>query len=708
LTIQNFTARDIAATSVAFVLLGLFLVVPGYVVGSLLDVFSFHRRSLLARLAIAISLSVAVVPILTYLNWRWVPAAPWAVCAAAWAVFPVLLARYVRWPTVAHRRLSPHRRLSKERKVVLAIVAGWIVVGTLCLVDMQIGNRLYFHVASLDYTLRAAFTAAIARTGVPPLNPFFYPGHGYVMRYHYFWYMLGGLVDRFGGALVTGRIAVIAGALWSGIALLAVVSLYARFFRREMAGNRDRQVLVAVSLLSVTGLDIVPNAMICIFMRRLNATSEWWNEQVTSWINSVFWEPHTIVALVACATGLLVVWDGAKRPEPWVRISSTVICGVAFASAFGLSIYVTFVYGVFLAAWVVTLFFRGCRREATMNCMAGILALLLASPYLVEVLSGGGSADGKAPISFAVRAFYIAEALVDSAGPRWHTVLADTLALPLNYFLEFGFFFVVGIKQWKRIRQQGKWTDEDAFGMVMLATSLIICSFFRSNTIANNDLGWRSALLAQFVLLIWAADLWEDDLFPVGRRWSSAVGVMLILGAAPIVYDVTMLRIYPVLSDDLAIPRYNWLAADHKLGERTFALRQTYERLGTLLPKRAIVQQNPNAVPEDLFYGLYADRQMAAEGGACGTVFGGPPALCPGILMPINELFSPSAHLSYTQVEGICRELSIDTVVVKDTDGIWGETGSWVWKTEPLIANGYSRAFLCGAANVNKKNVPLR
>jgi hypothetical protein len=707
LTIQNFTARDIAATSVAFVLLGLFLVVPGYVVGSLLDVFSFDRRSLLARLAIAISLSVAVVPILTYLNWRWVPAAPWAVCAAAWAAFPVLLARNVCRPTVAHRRLS------KERKVVLAIVAGWIVVGTLCLVDMQIGNRLYFHVASYDYTLRAAFTAAIARTGVPPLNPFFYSGHAYAMRYHYFWYMLCGLVGRFGRAFVTGRIAVIAGTLWSGIALLAVVSLYARFFRREKAGNRDRQVLVAVALLGVTGLDIVPIAMIILFTRRIVPSSDLWNEAIASWVNSVTWQPHSIVALVACATGLLVLRDGAKRPERWVRISNTVICGVAFASAFGLSIYVTFVSGVFLAAWVVTLFFRGCRREATMNGIAGILALLLASPYLVEVLSGGGSADGKAPISFAVRAFYIAEGMVDSAGPRWHTVLADTLALPLNYFLEFGFFFLVGIKKWKRIRQQDTWTDQDAFGIVMLATSFTICSFFRSNTIANNDLGWRGALLAQFVLLIWAADLWEDGLFPAGKRWSSAVGVMLILGAAPIVYDITLMRIYPVLSDDLAIPRYNWLAPDHQLGERTFALRQTYERLGTLLSQRAIVQQNPNAVPGDLFYGLYADRQTAAEGGACGTVFGGPPALCPGLLMPINELFSPSAHLSYAQVEGICRELSIDTVVVKDTDGIWGDKASWVWNAEPFVANRYSRAFLCGARNANtqrvsKENVPLR
>jgi hypothetical protein len=229
----------------------------------------------------------------------------------------------------------------------------------------------------------------------------------------------------------------------------------------------------------------------------------------------------------------------------------------------------------------------------------------------------------------------------------------------------------------------------------MLATSLAICSFFRSNTIASNDLGWRGIIVAQFVLLIWAAELWETGLFPAGKRWFSAVGAMLVLGAAATIYDVTMLRIYPVLSDDLAIPRYHWLAPDHKLGERTYALRQTYEALDKVLPKRAIVQQNPNAQPGDLFYGLYADRQTAAEASACGAVFGGPPALCAGVVTPIHTLFLRQAHLSYAQVQDICRQLSINAVVIKDTDGVWADTGSWVWKMEPVIGNGHSRAFLC-------------
>lgn len=277
------------------------------------------------------------------------------------------------------------------------------------------------------------------------------------------------------------------------------------------------------------------------------------------------------------------------------------------------------------------------------------------------------------------------------------------MSLPLNYFLEFGFFFLAGIAFFRRRRGRDRLSDEDAVGVAMLATSLIVCSFLQSNTIANNDLGWRGILLAQFVLLLWAAWLWDDGLFPEDRKWRSAAGVLLILGAMPTLYDLTMLRAYPVLLDELAIPRYHWLAPDHKLGERTYALRTTYEALDRILPTSAIVQQNPNTNPGDMFYGLYANRQTVAEGLSCGAVFGGPQALCAATLAEIEPLFSSSAHLSYAQVETICRDYSIDAVVVKDTDSAWRDSDSWIWKAQPAIANAYSRAFLCGPPALTAK-----
>jgi hypothetical protein len=547
---------------------------------------------------------------------------------------------------------------------VLAIVAGWIVIGTACLVDLQIGNRLYVPVTSFDYMLRTAITAAVERTGVPPANPYFYAGHGFILRYHYFWYMLCGLVGRMGRPLVTARTAVIAGTLWSGIGLVSVIALYT-----HLSGGRkpDRRMLIAVALLSVTGLDIVPLAIRFLLTGRFDASSEWWNEPVLSWVNSVLWQPHSIAALVACMTGLLAMRYSA-------RISGVVIGGAAIASALGLSVYVTFVFVVFLIVWLAM------RVESRVICAAGVMALALSFPYLLELargLPGTGAGGGGAtlPIQFAVRSFYFAEALV-GAGNSWRTTVANTLALPLNYFLEFGFFFVAGIRQWKRNR--------DGCEMALLITSILICTFLRSNSIANNDLGWRGIIFAQFVLLIWASELWD-------KRTLSAMGVMLALGFAATVYDVAMLRIYPLLLDNLNIPRYHWLAPDYRLGERTYALREVYERLDRELPESAVVQQNPNAIPGDLFYGLYADRQTAVETPSCGVVFGGDASACEGILAPVRGVFDRA-----DSPDPVCRQFSISAVIVKDTDAVWRDKTSWVWTRKPLIGNSYARAFFCG------------
>src|SRR5713226_9147554 len=72
---ESFMVSDLMATSAAFGLFALFIFVPGYVCGWLLDVFGFRQRALLARFAISTPLSIAVFPILTYLLWRCTPVA---------------------------------------------------------------------------------------------------------------------------------------------------------------------------------------------------------------------------------------------------------------------------------------------------------------------------------------------------------------------------------------------------------------------------------------------------------------------------------------------------------------------------------------------------------------------------------------------------------------------------------------------------------
>src|SRR5674476_271155 len=104
-----------------------------------------------------------------------------------------------------HRLWRLRRPLSRDVVVILAIAGGWIVIGLFCLIDLQIGDRLYFPVVSYDNTLRTAITASISRTGVPPQNPYFFPGRLFPLRYHYFWFLLCSIVEQLGGNVVSPR-----------------------------------------------------------------------------------------------------------------------------------------------------------------------------------------------------------------------------------------------------------------------------------------------------------------------------------------------------------------------------------------------------------------------------------------------------------------------------------------------------------------------
>ena len=297
--------QDLIASSLAtFVFLSVAFV-PGYIFGWMLDTFAFRRRSLLCRFAICIPLSISFCPILAYLLWRWSVVAVFAMYGAFFLGFLILVIS-------EHSLWKQRRPLSRNAMVLLAIAAGWVVIGLFCLIDLQIGHRLYFPVVSYDNTLRTAITASISRTGVPPQNPYFFPGHPFPLRYHYFWFLLCSIVEQLGGDSVSPRHAIIAGTLWVGLALMAVIALYMRFFQPKGAADVERRAVIAVALLSVTGLDILPICVIAILNHRLLPTIENWNGAVMAWITSVVWSPHQVAGLIACLMGFLVFWNALR------------------------------------------------------------------------------------------------------------------------------------------------------------------------------------------------------------------------------------------------------------------------------------------------------------------------------------------------------------------------------------------------------------
>jgi hypothetical protein len=698
--VHNFMISDWVAILVSFCLFSLVGFFPGYAVGWLLDVLRFRSRTLSFRLALSVPLSISIGPIMSYFVGRWLS------MSAVWVLYGLLcscalfLAARVLMSTWRVRA-----RPSKQQVQILVLIFAWMIIAVLSLADMQIGRRLYFSVIGLDYCVRTAFTNAISTSGLPAHSPFFFPGHFVVLRYHYFWLILSALVQQIGRPLIDARQAFIGGTIWCGIGLISLVALYLRLFSPRAGANISRRTVIGVALLGVTGLDILPTLLMLWaahhgLVRGVSPSVEWWNNQVDGWLYTMLWEPHYLCALIACFTGFLIICEAPRESGNARSIRSAIIAGVAFATAVGAGIYVAFVFAIFLVVWTVITLAKKWYRETATLALSGAVAFALSIPFLAS-LRGPGS--GGSLLQLTVRSFPLGELFPRMLGftRPWQILVSDALLLPLNYFLELGVFFVVARLAWKRFRAQKRAaTRQELAAFTMTATSVIVCTFLKSGVISNNDLGWRGFLIAQFMLLIWAADLFSiprDGMpsFPVmSRRRKGFLATLLVLGLAGTAYDLAILRFFPLLSDAGAVPTIAWLATDKNLGERTYANREAYEWLRARTSANAVIQQNPKAIYQDTFYGLYANRQTVAEDETCATVFGGDPRDCVPIVSRLDALFS-AEHSSLPSFQAACESLAIDVVVAKETDKVWDNRMSWVWTRTPMFSNSFVRLFPC-------------
>lgn len=703
--LANFTAQDIVRSVEASLLLSLILFIPGYVVGWLSNAFDFRHHRFAMQATLSTPLAVAVVPILIFLIGH-SPKVLWTMFGASWLGFAFLLRPIgQRWSQIGMRRVP---------RVVWtgsALVLGWAFVAIASLIDLQFKNLLYFSTTAYDYSVRTAFTAAAARS-IPPLNPYFAGSSPILLRYHYFWMLVCSMIMRLGN--LSSRQAMYGGTVWAGIALMSLIAMSLRF----LVGVREhlaRKSLIGCGLLLVTGLDILPTVYIYIRSHGVAADMEWWNVQITSWLDTLLWTPHHLMGIVACMVGLLVIRQPATNS--YKRAVAIVIAGLAFASAAGLSVLTTFTFALFVVFWLPLAAYRRWWDDVTGLLGAGALALVIALPFLRIMMgpathgSGGGGGGGRF-FAIAVRGFPLATSLIASMFqlPAHNLPFLLVLLLPLNYFLELGFFLVVGAIRIHRIRAGSvQMTREEETGWMIVGTSFLVGSFLRSTALGSNDLGWRCFLQAQFILLLWAVLLvdewWSSQRSPKVMRSevASLVRIVAAIGLIGTIYQVSMLRIFPILQDHvLRHPTTApWMDQDYQLGKRTYALRSVYESLRTVLPANAIVQYNPNA-PSFISDGLYSGHGAAMGIPQCGAVFGGDALRCDSRTKSIVPLFEKPSPAESAGLDVLCRQYGINVMLVNDLDSAWREQDSWVWTRKPILSNDYVRAFACGDGNVNE------
>jgi hypothetical protein len=695
------TRGDVFGCLYAVVAFGFVLLAPGHCLGWATNLLGFRARSAGERLAWGVALSFAVMPIAAVMIAKY--GSLTAVCWLAGLCGVIWLAALLRG--------SKNRR-GRGWWGSTGIAAVWALFIVLALVDVAVGNHLGLSVTVYDHALRSAFVDAVVRTGVPPANPLYWPGHAAPMRYYYFWYVVTAVAARIAG--VTARQAFIASVVWAGFGLAAIVALFCRHFLEVSEAGADvlrrrwSRVGLALALLAVTGLDVLPAIAKAIFRLPADADMEWWSgDQVTSWLDSVIWVPHHIAALICCLFGFLLVWM-AKGQSRGQRAACAVIAGVAFASAFGLSIWVPLAFALVMIAWVawVLVWERESLARVPVLLGAGLVAVLALLPYLNELRSAPadlGAGGGSHFLQFAIRRIIDPDALMGFGWfadlARSHPVVAGSVArlilLVPGYFVELGFFGLLLVAVAVAARRVK--LDESARASVFLTTTaLIIATFLRSTVISSNDFGWRSMLIAQFFLLLLAVR-WFEGAFGEPKRWVRGVlYATLWIGLAGTVYQQIMLRVY------LPVEDRHGQADVAGLAKRAMALRLGFDAMDRRIPRDAVIQFNTDQ-PSDFFrYAqvLHARRQIATAFPECATSFGGSAVACTGIQQSVGRLFSlgSGGALSGAQAQAECGKLGVGYLVATQWDGVWGDQNGWVWALPAAVDTNDVRVVDCFAA----------
>jgi hypothetical protein len=682
----NFTLQDILGAALAFCLFPLVIILPGYVSGWALDLFDFRLRQPIVRLGIGLVLSFAVSPIvldltssLLSLNFSLL------ILGGFSAAFAVIFLK---------EKSSFTTETNRNTKIIIWICAVWVAFAILLLIDFQWKDQLYFSVISADQTTRVSIIEAMTRTGVPPINPSYYPGHPVRLTFlYYFWYILGSIIDVIGGRYVDARAALNASSVWSGLGLMAVIALYFRQRNANKTESAWRSAKIGIGLLAVSGLDALPVTVIMVVIRNIVGLIEQWNTLIGAWIGSNLWAPHHIAALIAGLSAMMLAQFARGKSVPR-QFTIMIVAGLGFASAFGLSIWVTLVFVIFWGIWLVVLFLQKTEQKSILPMVfAGIIALFFATPFLLGLFQGSSTGRmGQFPIVFEIRTLALLESFVKEWSPMARSLIMLAV-LPANYLFELGFFFIVGI-YWFKIKDKGaiRFNPYYQAEILLLTAVLFVGSCLRSTLITGNDLGWRSWLPGQFILLVWGVDVAEVLLFNKSGSIPAFIKPSEIVKTRNFLRVLIAIGVLTSTMDALSI-RIAWpVQAGQAIGQGSFSARLAYNYLRDHTPADIITQNNPVDVL-DRPSGLYGTHQMVISDR---TVYGVPVDVFQKLVDEVKVLFTNENVTNWQLTDHICREHSIDVLIIKDTDPIWSSLATLNTQRKAIYENAHYALFACG------------
>jgi hypothetical protein len=617
--------------------------------------------------AMALLAGLAIMPLLDSLAIRFL-----GLNVAAWLnlTLSVFAAAFVV-------RRNWRRPLSRSSLVLLAI---WLAIVMVETIDFDVCDGLYEPLTVIDMVKHAATTQAIHDGGAPPYDPFFLRPDR--VSYYYFFYSLTALSQFLCGGLADARMTVAGLIFWTGIGLYALIRILLERCCLLSKGATHQIRTIILALILAGGLDILAVTRLGLDQGFWLPEPTWWNEQVAQWLQAFLWVPHHVVGLIASFVGFIALSEGltASRRQ---AARAVIVAGLCFASALGLSVWVTLGAVATVGLWLIAVVIERRWRAAALLLLAGLVAVLAAAPQLLDLRTGRG---GDLPIMLSVRAFAPSDALFSTEPLQ---SIARIICLPLSYFAEFGVLFSGTLLFWRQRRPSEVHKNELArvltFGAI---AGVILGSFFRS-TLFNNDLGWRVMMFPLLAASIWSAAVveraWaERPELSFGRLWRALPASFLLLlglGYVTTLYALVSARAYYFMR----------LRADMKLFVADppvdRALRSAYAWANENLPRDAVLQHSPSLM-RSIDYGLYS-RNRVSIGDSYGSLFGADSGTVDARLLALQPIYTQD--LAEQRVRAVAHANGVDQLIVTSDDPIWTMPQSWLWRATPLYTSANLR-----------------
>jgi hypothetical protein len=637
---MHYFTEDMIGVTAATLISLLLIVVPGFGIAELLGRAGLMPEQGTKRACWALLLGPTLLPAVDALLLRWLGMGGVLVLHVA------LAAVGIRSALQCARTIPPRW--------------WWAVVGCFAAVawanvDFDWNGRLYQSVVILDGVKHAAVVGSLATFGAPLHDPFVArPG---IAGYYYYFYIAPALIHWIAAPLVDSRAGFAAGTFVTLLAFPAMLMLVGDAAGLIGERARRRYFRAIILLCFVSGLDLLPGLWIWMKTGDMVSQLDWWSEEIRWALTSILWVPHHMTAVVAVYTGCLLVARSERRNQ----VAHGALAGLAFATAFGSSLWVALAAAPILALWWLYDRTKAGSPPIWALPQSAAAALLVSVPQIADIYTGRTMTGP--PLALYMRPLGPIHVLPHTFG-QWIVHLA---VMPGGYLMEFGIFGLGAIVFLMRGgAAQSRSTSIGRLLLIGAPVALLLVTFVRSAVIYN-DFGWRAVWFAQVPAMLWTAAMIAAT--PKRLVRSPVWTVTFALGLAAVVWDVAGIRL---------IRPYFFPVFINQHPDVDYDTRGAYAWIDRTVPAGVIVQHNPTDTGRAFDFGLYSDRPVAVAD-AEARLFGAPDQAVQARLGLLNPIFAQPMPMA--ELRRRAAAAGVGGVLLTSADPLWhvagGPPGTW-------------------------------